>query len=80
MVDIDVACRANSMAQLELWSVANTKMNVQSSRSHSVFMLQLRGSNEESGTTMQGALNLLTRAAPRPMRSASRRHRPSTRA
>ena len=41
-----------------LWSVANTKMNAQSSRSHSVFMLQLRGSNEESGTTVQGALNL----------------------
>jgi kinesin family protein C1 len=66
MVDIDVACRANGMAQLEgvisaaarARSVATTKMNAQSSRSHSVFMLQLRGSNEESGTTVQGALNL----------------------
>lgn len=66
MVDIDVANRTNGMAQLETVlsvaararSVATTKLNAQSSRSHSVFMLQLRGSNEESGSTMQGALNL----------------------
>jgi kinesin family protein C1 len=66
MVDIDVANRTNGMAQLEAVisaaararSVATTKMNAQSSRSHSVFMLQLCGINEESGTTVQGALNL----------------------
>jgi len=39
-------------------SVATTKMNSQSSRSHSVFMLHLKGRNEESGTTVEGALNL----------------------
>ena len=39
-------------------SVASTKMNAQSSRSHSVFMLHLRGSNEESGAIVEGALNL----------------------
>lgn len=39
-------------------SVACTKMNSVSSRSHSVFMLHLSGMNEESGTTVQGALNL----------------------
>lgn len=65
-IDIDVANRAAGMAQLDAIisaaararSVATTKMNAQSSRSHSVFMLQLCGSNEESGTTVQGALNL----------------------
>lgn len=65
-VDIVVADRAAGMAQLDAVisaaararSVATTKMNAQSSRSHSVFMLQLCGSNEESGTTVQGALNL----------------------
>lgn len=39
-------------------SVASTKMNAQSSRSHSVFMLHLRGYNEDNGATMEGALNL----------------------
>jgi kinesin family protein C1 len=66
MVDIDVTNKANGIAQLEAVmaaasrarSVATTKMNAQSSRSHSVFMLHLCGSNEESGTTVQGALNL----------------------
>ena len=39
-------------------SVASTKMNSQSSRSHSVFILHLRGVNEENGTVVQGSLNL----------------------
>eukprot|EP00586_Coscinodiscus_wailesii_P018665 CAMPEP_0172506898 /NCGR_PEP_ID=MMETSP1066-20121228/199377_1 /TAXON_ID=671091 /ORGANISM="Coscinodiscus wailesii, Strain CCMP2513" /LENGTH=146 /DNA_ID=CAMNT_0013284169 /DNA_START=126 /DNA_END=566 /DNA_ORIENTATION=+ len=33
-------------------------MNAQSSRSHSVFMLHLHGYNDDSGTTVSGALNL----------------------
>ena len=39
-------------------SVASTKMNAQSSRSHSVFMLHLHGYNEETGAVVQGSLNL----------------------
>jgi len=39
-------------------SVAKTKMNSQSSRSHSVFMLHLNGYNEETGAQVCGALNL----------------------
>lgn len=39
-------------------SVASTKMNAQSSRSHSVFMLHLRGFNEDKGVEVRGALNL----------------------
>lgn len=39
-------------------SVARTKMNAQSSRSHSVFMLHLRGCNEDTGAVVNGALNL----------------------
>lgn len=39
-------------------SVASTKMNSQSSRSHSVFMLHLNGYNEDSGAIVRGALNL----------------------
>lgn len=39
-------------------SVACTKMNSVSSRSHSVFMLHLSGMNEENGTMVEGALNL----------------------
>jgi kinesin family protein C1 len=66
MVDIDVENKAAGLEQLEAVmvaaararSVATTKMNAQSSRSHSVFMLHLCGSNEESGTVVQGALNL----------------------
>jgi len=66
MVDIDIEDKVNGLTQLEAVmvaasrarSVATTKMNSQSSRSHSVFMLHLYGSNEESGTVVQGALNL----------------------
>lgn len=39
-------------------SVASTKMNAQSSRSHSVFMLHLHGYNQDSGAVVRGALNL----------------------
>ncbi|CAB9521778.1 Kinesin-like protein KIN [Seminavis robusta] len=39
-------------------SVASTKMNAQSSRSHSVFMLHLRGYNKDNGAIMEGTLNL----------------------
>jgi kinesin family protein C1 len=39
-------------------SVASTKMNSVSSRSHSVFMLHLHGTNEETGAVVDGALNL----------------------
>ena len=39
-------------------SVASTNMNAQSSRSHSVFMLNLRGYNAETGAEVHGALNL----------------------
>jgi kinesin family protein C1 len=39
-------------------SVATTKMNAQSSRSHSVFMLHLRGVNAETGAIVEGAMNL----------------------
>ena len=66
MVTIDVENKRAGLEQLEAVmaaaararSVATTKMNAQSSRSHSVFMLHLFGSNEESGTVIQGALNL----------------------
>mmetsp|Transcript_24932 Transcript_24932/g.52202 ORF Transcript_24932/g.52202 Transcript_24932/m.52202 type:complete len:1014 (-) Transcript_24932:390-3431(-) len=66
MVDIDVEDKMNGLTQLEAViaaaartrSVATTKMNAQSSRSHSVFMLHLCGYNKESGTVVQGALNL----------------------
>ncbi|KAL7450639.1 hypothetical protein ACHAWC_002528 [Mediolabrus comicus] len=65
-VDINVEDKVAGLAQLEAVmaaaararSVATTKMNAQSSRSHSVFMLHLCGSNEESGTIVEGALNL----------------------
>lgn len=39
-------------------SVASTKMNSQSSRSHSIFILQLRGYNSETGAEVHGSLNL----------------------
>ena len=39
-------------------SVAKTKMNSKSSRSHSVFMLHLNGYNEDTGAQVSGALNL----------------------
>ena len=47
---MNVAARARS--------VASTKMNAVSSRSHSVFMLKLQGYNEDSGAEVHGALNL----------------------
>lgn len=65
-VPIDTADAALGMQQLDsvmenaarTRSVASTKMNAQSSRSHSVFMLHIRGYNEESGAHVHGALNL----------------------
>ncbi len=39
-------------------TVASTNMNSHSSRSHSVFMLHLRGHNVDSDTIVEGALNL----------------------
>ena len=39
-------------------SVASTKMNAQIYLGHSVFMLHLRGFNEESGAIVEGALDL----------------------
>ncbi|ETW03433.1 hypothetical protein H310_04897 [Aphanomyces invadans] len=40
-------------------SVACTDMNAQSSRSHSVFSLHLRGVNDSQGTVLEGKLNLV---------------------
>ena len=65
-VTIDTADSLSGMQQLDTLmecaarsrSVASTKMNAQSSRSHSVFMLHLRGYNEDSGAHVHGALNL----------------------
>ena len=65
-IAIETNDSATGMRQLEALmsaaararSVASTKMNSQSSRSHSVFMLHLHGYNEDSGATVQGALNL----------------------
>jgi kinesin family protein C1 len=65
-IPIDTTDSSDGMQQLESLmsaaararSVASTKMNAQSSRSHSVFMLHLHGYNEDSGATVQGALNL----------------------
>mmetsp|Transcript_9905 Transcript_9905/g.14701 ORF Transcript_9905/g.14701 Transcript_9905/m.14701 type:complete len:891 (+) Transcript_9905:39-2711(+) len=54
MEQLDAVVAAAARAR----SVASTKMNAQSSRSHSVFILHLRGFNEDSGTIVQGALNL----------------------
>lgn len=52
-------CLKNVMAAAaRARSVASTKMNEVSSRSHSVFMLHLNGTNEENGTVVEGALNL----------------------
>lgn len=52
-------CLKNLMsAAARARSVASTKMNAVSSRSHSVFMLHLRGTNEETGAVVDGALNL----------------------
>jgi len=65
-VPIETVDSGTGMQQLEALmkvaarsrSVASTKMNAQSSRSHSVFMLHLRGYNDESGAEVHGALNL----------------------
>jgi kinesin family member C1 len=65
-ITIDTTDPANGMQQLQTLmnvaararSVASTKMNAVSSRSHSVFMLKLQGYNEDSGAEVQGALNL----------------------
>eukprot|EP00542_Grammatophora_oceanica_P010939 CAMPEP_0194045266 /NCGR_PEP_ID=MMETSP0009_2-20130614/16631_1 /TAXON_ID=210454 /ORGANISM="Grammatophora oceanica, Strain CCMP 410" /LENGTH=649 /DNA_ID=CAMNT_0038690081 /DNA_START=59 /DNA_END=2008 /DNA_ORIENTATION=+ len=65
-VQIDALDDQKGMEQLEnlmanaarARSVASTRMNAQSSRSHSVFMLHIRGYNEETGAVVQGALNL----------------------
>eukprot|EP00980_Cylindrotheca_fusiformis_P000370 scaffold91_cov127-Cylindrotheca_fusiformis.AAC.30 len=65
-VPIEVEESSMGMEQLETLmgiaararSVASTKMNSQSSRSHSVFMLHLNGFNEDSGAIVNGALNL----------------------
>lgn len=65
-VPIDTANSSEATRQLEALmmvaaqsrSVASTKMNSQSSRSHSIFMMQLNGFNEESGASVCGALNL----------------------
>ncbi len=52
-------CLKNLMAAAaRARSVASTQMNAVSSRSHSVFMLHLSGKNEDSGTAVEGALNL----------------------
>merc|ERR1719393_454721 len=40
-------------------SVAATDMNAASSRSHSIFAMYLKGSNEELGIEVKGALNLV---------------------
>ena len=65
-IPIDVGDSHLGMQQLEALmgvasrsrSVASTKMNSQSSRSHSVFMLHLNGYNEDSGAIVNGNLNL----------------------
>jgi kinesin family member C1 len=65
-VSIETVNSASGMQQLEALmavaararSVASTKMNAQSSRSHSVFMLRLRGVNDETGAVVEGAMNL----------------------
>lgn len=65
-IPIDTKDSMTGMGQLEALmgvaarsrSVACTKMNSQSSRSHSVFMLHLNGYNDETGAVVSGALNL----------------------
>ncbi|CAJ1955049.1 unnamed protein product [Cylindrotheca closterium] len=65
-VPIDTTSSSEAKRQLEALmmvaaqsrSVASTKMNSQSSRSHSIFMMQLKGFNEDTGASVCGALNL----------------------
>ena len=54
MEQLDALMRVAARAR----SVASTKMNSQSSRSHSIFMLHLKGYNEDSGAIVNGGLNL----------------------
>ena len=54
MQQLDTLMEAAARAR----SVASTKMNAQSSRSHSVFMLHLEGFNRDTGAVVRGALNL----------------------
>lgn len=65
-VSIDTAELETGMQQLDSLmsiasrarSVASTKMNAESSRSHSVFILHLRGYNDDTGVEVHGSLNL----------------------
>ena len=65
-VDIDGTDFSKGMDQLKSVmntaaqerSVAATSMNAQSSRSHSVFILDIHGTNEDSGSMIHGSLNL----------------------
>ena len=56
----DLACISNIMEiAARHRAVSATDMNAQSSRSHSIFTLHLRGMNESTRTTITGALNLV---------------------
>lgn len=68
LTEVDIDCSDFSLGMEKLKSVvvaasrarsvATTKMNEVSSRSHSVFILNLSGVNEDDGTIVNGALNL----------------------